>query len=75
LIVPAEGVQTIDGEGVSFIRTGEDTFEMRPVRKGRETDEQIEILKGLHEGEEVVVKGSFILKSEFMKGEMGGHDH
>jgi hypothetical protein len=31
----------------------------------------VQVLEGLEEGEQVVTEGSFILKSEMLKGELG----
>ena len=49
---------------------------IRPVKVGRKIEEQIEILEGLSEGETIVTKGSYYLKSELLKGELEeGHAH
>ena len=50
-------------------------FEVREVQVGGETDGYTRILSGLQLGEKVVTKGSFTLKTQMMKGEMGDHDH
>jgi cobalt-zinc-cadmium efflux system membrane fusion protein len=34
-----------------------------------------EVLSGLKEGERYAAKGSFLLKSELQKGELGEHGH
>jgi len=41
------------------------------VQLGMEQRGQVEVLKGLKPDEEVVTNGSFILKSELLKGELG----
>jgi hypothetical protein len=33
------------------------------------------VLNGLKLGDKVVTKGSFTLKTQMLKGEMGDHDH
>jgi cobalt-zinc-cadmium efflux system membrane fusion protein len=38
---------------------------------GLEHGGKVQILGGLKEGEKVVTEGSFILKSEMLKGELG----
>jgi hypothetical protein len=45
------------------------------VELGGEVEEYHRVLSGLSLGEKVVTKGSFTLKTQLMKGEMGGHDH
>ncbi|MCC6967914.1 MAG: efflux RND transporter periplasmic adaptor subunit [Nitrospira sp.] len=64
LAVPLAAVQQ-DGAGkVVFVRQGEDRFEPRRVQLGGEQDGQVIVLEGLREGEDVVVKGAFAIKSE-----------
>jgi hypothetical protein len=35
----------------------------------------VEVRHGLKDGERVVSRGSFVLKSELLKGSIGGEDH
>jgi membrane fusion protein, heavy metal efflux system len=72
LLVPSDSVQQIDGQDVVFVRTGDDRFSMRPVRTAQPIGTQTPIVEGLKPGEPVVVRGSFILKSELLKSEMKG---
>jgi multidrug efflux pump subunit AcrA (membrane-fusion protein) len=67
LFVPEEAVQQINGFPVVFVRRTRDEFEARPVKTGPDVEGATEILKGLHEGDTVVVKGSFLLKSQMLK--------
>ncbi|MBI4002353.1 MAG: efflux RND transporter periplasmic adaptor subunit, partial [Nitrospira defluvii] len=64
LTVPLAAVQNGGAGKVVFVRKAEDQFEPRRVTLGDEQGEKIVVLEGLREGEEVVVKGSFALKSE-----------
>jgi multidrug efflux pump subunit AcrA (membrane-fusion protein) len=75
IVVPLESVQTIDSGKVVFVKTGEETFLVKEVKVRQQTEYEAAITEGLNEGEIVVVKGSFILKSELQKEELGGHDH
>ncbi len=77
IVIPLESVQQIGDEWTVFVKTGEETFEVRPILKGKETDEEVEILEGLKESETIAAKGSFTLKAEAMKAELGegGHEH
>ena len=52
-------------------------FKKYQVVTGISDDKFIEIfpIEELREGSEVVSKGTFYLKSELMKGELGEHDH
>jgi cobalt-zinc-cadmium efflux system membrane fusion protein len=74
--VPADAVQLIDGEPVLFVETSKGTFEKRAVRTGPERDRMVVIEQGLKVGEVVVTEGSFALKSELLREQLGGgHAH
>ncbi len=65
LTVPAEAVLRSGRQETVFVSLGEGRFEPRPVHTGLEADGgMIQVLDGLHEGEEVVVSAQFMLDSE-----------
>jgi len=64
LAVPLAAVQQDGGDKVLFVRQPERRFELRRVRLGDEQDGNVIVLEGLREGEDVVVKGAFAIKSE-----------
>jgi len=70
LLVPSEAIQQIDGQDIVFVRTAADRFTVRPVRTGETAGGQTPILDGLQPGEQVVVRGSFVLKSHLLKSTM-----
>lgn len=57
-----------------FVAVNDTTFEKRDIRTGVETREFAEVLDGLLEGERIVVRGGFFLKSELAK-ETFGEEH
>jgi membrane fusion protein, heavy metal efflux system len=69
LAVPASAIQTIGGEKVVFVRVPEG-FEKRPVVVGRNDDRLSEIVAGLQPGETVAATNTFLLKAEFLKGQV-----
>ncbi len=71
LVVPASAVQWDGCCNIAFVRRDELTFEPRKLRLGRESDGYYEVKDGLHEGDVVVTQGSFMLKTEVMKGSIG----
>jgi Cu(I)/Ag(I) efflux system membrane fusion protein len=77
LFVPAAAVHPLDGRIVVFVPVSETVFEVRDVERGRTVDGLVEVTGGLVEGEQVVTKGSFLLKSELLKSALGeeGHHH
>jgi cobalt-zinc-cadmium efflux system membrane fusion protein len=70
LTVPAEAVQTINGEPVVFVRLGTDRFVVRPVQPGDRNGDRRIILRGLDGSEAVVVTGAFNLKAEILKSSL-----
>ena len=78
LFVPVEAVQRTDQGTIVFVPGNEPgEFVPRPVKTGHEAGKSVAIESGLTAGEQVVVSGSFILKSELGKESLGesGHSH
>jgi cobalt-zinc-cadmium efflux system membrane fusion protein len=72
LMLPADAVQTINGDPVVFVRVAPDRFAVRPVEAGARTGGRRVIAKGLDGGENVVVTGAFNLKAELLKSSLAG---
>ena len=70
LTIPADAVQQINGQDVVFVRIGPDRFHLQPVRVGSISDGKAPVIEGLKAGEEVVVRGSFTLKSHLLRASM-----
>src|SRR4030095_11932760 len=51
IAVPVSALQRIESEWLVFLPKGQDTFEIRPVGRGRELGTEIEIVSGLKAGE------------------------
>jgi membrane fusion protein, heavy metal efflux system len=67
LVVPSDTVQQVNGQDVVFVRTAPDRFAVRPVRVGETADGKTPILEGIRAGDQVAIRGSFILKSQLLK--------
>ena len=67
VLVPSDALQQIDGQDVVFVRTAPDRFTVRPVQISETHNGETPIVEGLKGGEQVVVKGSFVLKSQLLK--------
>jgi cobalt-zinc-cadmium efflux system membrane fusion protein len=72
LVVPADALQQIDGQDVVFVQTAPDRFAIRIVRTGEAVNGQVRVFEGLKAGEQVVIKGSFLLKSQLLKSTIEG---
>jgi cobalt-zinc-cadmium efflux system membrane fusion protein len=72
ITVPADAVQTINGEPVVFVRMAADRFAVRAVQAGGPAGGRRAILNGLDGSEQVVVSGAFSLKAELLKSSLAG---
>jgi len=77
LVVKSEAIQREGDKTIVFVpkETEAGAFEVREVEIGGEIEGYTSVKSGLHLGEQVVTKGSFTLKTQMQKGEMGDHDH
>ena len=64
LLVPAEAVIRTGTRALVLLAEGEGKFRQAEVSLGRESGGQIEVLKGLAPGDQVVVSGQFLVDSE-----------
>jgi cobalt-zinc-cadmium efflux system membrane fusion protein len=72
LVVPDSAIQQIDGNSVIFARTSETEFQKRNVETGSSSGGFTEIRAGVEAGTPIVSRGSFLVKTEFLKDTMGG---
>ncbi|MDQ6977339.1 MAG: efflux RND transporter periplasmic adaptor subunit, partial [Ghiorsea sp.] len=75
LLLPEEAVQRQGSELIVFIEEEPGHFERREVEVGKTSLGLVPILKGIKEGENVVVKGAFVLASELAKSGFAVHNH
>jgi len=54
-----------------FVRVNEQDFGRRVVHIAEQNDKHVHVLDGLTEGEEVVVVGAYMLKSELARQQEG----
>lgn len=71
LLIPDGALQTDGDNQIVFVAPGENKFEKRVVTLGEEQQGRVQVLAGLKPGEKIATEGSFILKSEMLKGELG----
>jgi len=71
LVVPVDAVQWEGCCNVVFVKRSEVLYEPRKVMLGVNTGRVYEVLSGVRAGEEVVTQGSFLLKTEILKGSIG----
>lgn len=76
LTVPASAIQTVEGKTVVFVKLSKEEFEAKEIRIINQDQDTAAIEADIKNGAEVVVDGSFILKSKMLESEMEhSHDH
>ncbi len=65
LVIPRSAIVDLQGESSVFV-IEDDGFQPVRVQTGASTSRLIEIRSGLQEGQQVVVEGAFMLKSELL---------
>jgi multidrug efflux pump subunit AcrA (membrane-fusion protein) len=77
LVVPEAAIQRIGERTVVFVPEENEPghFKVNDVEAGGTLNGLTRILSGLKEGDRVVTKGSFTLKTQMMKSELKEDDH
>ncbi|MEJ8823577.1 efflux RND transporter periplasmic adaptor subunit [Variovorax humicola] len=73
LVIPAEAVIRTGRRAVAIVRNDTGAFEPRDVSLGLDLGDDIEVVQGLKEGEQVVASGQFLIDSEArLRSALGG---
>ena len=64
LVVPSEAVIRTGTRAVAIVRNGNGGFSPRDIQPGADLGDQLEVLEGLRDGDEVVASGQFLIDSE-----------
>jgi multidrug efflux pump subunit AcrA (membrane-fusion protein) len=71
IVIPDTALQTDEESQIVFVALDENKFQKRVVKLGMEQHGRVQVIEGLKVGEKLVTEGSFILKSEMLKAELG----
>lgn len=71
VVVPKDAIQNAKGVSLAFVRLQDDLYETRRVRVGSRSGDHVHLNSGVQAGELVVTAGSFLLKTETLKGSIG----
>ncbi len=74
LAVPDSCIQQIEGKSVVFVRSSETEFRRREIQTGITSGGYTEIRSGLAAGEPVASKGSFVVKTAFLRNLIGSKE-
>ena len=66
LTLPADAVIRDSKGATVWLQTGKNSFKIKMVQVGLETDDRIEIKSGLSAGDVVVTRGTYLLNSEYI---------
>jgi Cu(I)/Ag(I) efflux system membrane fusion protein len=64
LVVPKEAVMETGLRQLVFLDRGEGTYEPYPVKLGRRSQDSVEVLEGIKEGDRIVTSANFLLDAE-----------
>src|SRR6185503_8386044 len=64
LVVPKEAVLDTGLRQLVFLDRGEGAYAPYPVKLGRRSQDSVEVLEGLHEGDRIVTSANFLLDAE-----------
>ena len=74
--VPVSAVIDSGARQIVLIQQGEGRFEPREVKLGARSDNHLEVIEGVKEGEQVVVAANFLIDAESnLKAAVGGFGH
>ena len=71
LLITDTAMQSDGDAQIVFVALDGNKFEKRTITTGMEQRGHLQVIDGVKEGEKVVTEGSFILKSEMLKKELG----
>ena len=70
VFIPESAPQEVNGQKSVFVRVSPDRFRVRPIESGRTIEGALQVTRGLNAGDEVVTRGSFVLKSQLLKSSL-----
>ncbi len=71
VIIPMSSVQQVEGQPFAFVKLENDLYEARPVTIGAQHRKKFEILSGIAPLDQLVVKNSFVMKSQLLLSRLG----
>jgi cobalt-zinc-cadmium efflux system membrane fusion protein len=69
--IPKDAIQRLDGKPYLFVKEDADLFALRRIVVRNVTGSEIDVLTGINETDQIVIQGSFIVMSEFLKSRLG----
>ena len=73
--VPASALIEEQGQYSVYVRVHDDKYKKTPVKIGLNNGKAVQVLSGLHEGEEVVTEGAYQIKLASATNGIPAHTH
>ncbi len=70
-LVPRDAVQEFERKSFLFVKVDDDLYALRRVVLGNKQGSEVTVIAGIQQGDQIVVAGSFIVMSEFLKSRLG----
>jgi multidrug efflux pump subunit AcrA (membrane-fusion protein) len=70
LFLKQGAIQDLHGQSIVFVKSGDHAFTLRAVETGAPLDGMRRVISGVNAGEQVVVDGSFLLKSKLLEASL-----
>jgi cobalt-zinc-cadmium efflux system membrane fusion protein len=74
-VVPREAITEIAGKPVVFVKHADGDYELHELTLGDAAAGKVQVIAGLQEGEQVVARGVFTLKSAVLKSTFAEDEH
>lgn len=75
IVIPSSALLESYGKYSVIVQLGGELFEERNIVVGSRNGNEVEVIKGLQQGEMVVTKGAYQVKMQSMAGEAPAHGH
>ena len=70
LFLKQGAIQDLHGQSIVFVKSGDHAFTLRAVETGAPLDGMRRVISGVNAGDQVVVDGSFLLKSKLLEASL-----
>lgn len=70
LFLKQGAIQDLHGQSIVFVKSGDHAFTLRAVETGATVDGMRRVISGVNAGDQVVVDGSFLLKSKLLEASL-----
>ena len=74
-VIPESALVDDGGRPITFVQTGGESFERRPVTLGERQGGAVQVVTGIAPGERVVTRGAYLIRLASMSTQVPAHGH